>query len=359
MEVTAASDVYSLGVVAYECLSGARPFDGASQVAIALAHINRPPPPLPAEVPPAVRLLVERALAKDPADRFADGGAFAEAIRRVAAGGTLAAPVPLSAPATTPTQVVGGIADGATQVFPAGAAGAGGPPTGPAGTMPPLQAPDDDDWVDDGQPPANDRGRKRALWIAAALVLLALVGAGAWLLLGGDQDDPDAAPRTSASATTSASAALVSLAADDFIGRNADEVEAELDGLGLDASQEPATDDMIDEAGQDLAVGDVADLNPADTPLAQGEAVTLYVVPESDEVEEEPEETTEAPAPTTAAPTTSAAPTPTSAPPSTSSAAPTTTTASSSSTAAGSTVTDTESPSETPLGDTEGQGGTG
>ena len=91
MEVTAASDVYSLGVVAYECLSGERPFDGASQVAIALAHINRPPPPLPADVPPAVRLLVERALAKDPADRFPDGGAFAEAIRRVASGGALAA----------------------------------------------------------------------------------------------------------------------------------------------------------------------------------------------------------------------------------------------------------------------------
>ena len=108
MEVTSASDVYSLGVVAYECLTGARPFDGASQVAIALAHINRPPPPLPSHVPPAVRLLVERALAKDPADRFPDGGAFAEAIRRVASGGTLAPAAPSPGPRTTPTQIVAG-----------------------------------------------------------------------------------------------------------------------------------------------------------------------------------------------------------------------------------------------------------
>ncbi len=76
-QVTAASDVYSLGILGYECLAGNRPFDGDSQVAIALAQINRPPPPLPAAVPAPVRALVEKALSKDPAARFADGGAFA------------------------------------------------------------------------------------------------------------------------------------------------------------------------------------------------------------------------------------------------------------------------------------------
>src|SRR5947209_5514768 len=105
MEVNAASDVYSLGVVFYECLTGIRPFDGTSQVAIALAHINRAPPPLPADIPPGVRALVIRALAKDPGERFADGAAFADAIRRVAAGGTLTPPI-RTGPVTTPVPVV-------------------------------------------------------------------------------------------------------------------------------------------------------------------------------------------------------------------------------------------------------------
>ncbi|GGK61497.1 hypothetical protein Ppa06_24520 [Planomonospora parontospora subsp. parontospora] len=67
--LTPATDLYSLGVVAYECLTGRPPFTAANQVAIALMHLNDPPPPLPASVPGPVRDLVAACLAKDPAQR--------------------------------------------------------------------------------------------------------------------------------------------------------------------------------------------------------------------------------------------------------------------------------------------------
>ncbi len=96
--VTPASDVYSLGVVAYECLAGRRPFDGDTPVGIAMAHLNDEPLPLPGDVPPDAAGLVTRALAKDPADRFAtaaDVAAAADAARseRPAMPPTMALPV--------------------------------------------------------------------------------------------------------------------------------------------------------------------------------------------------------------------------------------------------------------------------
>lgn len=67
---TPATDIYSLGVVAYEALSGKRPFSGENQMAVAMAQINDAPPPLPENIPEAVRRLVMRCLEKKPNQRF-------------------------------------------------------------------------------------------------------------------------------------------------------------------------------------------------------------------------------------------------------------------------------------------------
>jgi serine/threonine-protein kinase len=73
---TPASDVYALGVVAYECLAGRRPFIGDHPIALALAHRRSAPPPLPDDVPAAVRDLVAWTLSKAPQARPPSAGAL-------------------------------------------------------------------------------------------------------------------------------------------------------------------------------------------------------------------------------------------------------------------------------------------
>ena len=120
LPVTAASDIYSIGVMLYEALTGRVPFEADSPVTVALKQVSERPRP-PSELNPAVSraldAVVLRALAKDPANRFASAEEFLQA---------------LDAAEADPT----GAALGDTASYAAVAAAAGSPAAGPARRSP-------------------------------------------------------------------------------------------------------------------------------------------------------------------------------------------------------------------------------
>ncbi|MBP2364752.1 serine/threonine-protein kinase [Pseudonocardia parietis] len=85
-EAGPSGDVYSLGIVGYECLAGVRPFRAESAVAVAMMQVRDDPPPLPDEIPERVRELISSVLVKDPTRRYVDGAEFADAVAAVRRG---------------------------------------------------------------------------------------------------------------------------------------------------------------------------------------------------------------------------------------------------------------------------------
>jgi Tol biopolymer transport system component len=78
------SDVFSFGVALYQALAGYRPFEGATTLELMQAIIHLPPKPLPASIPVALRMVVEKALEKDPADRYQSMRDLVVDLRRIA-----------------------------------------------------------------------------------------------------------------------------------------------------------------------------------------------------------------------------------------------------------------------------------
>jgi len=125
-EIDARTDVYALGVMAFELFTGQLPFTARATTQLLLAHMGKAPPRPSsiAPVDPNLEAIILRALEKDPARRFQDMGAFADALRQVlkrveagpappapappAAAAQPAAPAP-AAPPTTPPEALSGI----------------------------------------------------------------------------------------------------------------------------------------------------------------------------------------------------------------------------------------------------------
>ncbi|WP_222195386.1 protein kinase domain-containing protein [Modestobacter italicus] len=271
LRATPASDVYALGLVAYECLAGQRAFDGDDPLAVALRQVNETPPPLPDDVPEPVRRLVERTMAKDPAERFADGAALHAAVDDVIAGrpdGAAGEPrtavmpalrAPEPAARRTPTPVPPFPPTRAFAVPDPSATGRHHAAPEPAdrhlADLPDL----DDEELDD-----LERRRRWPMVLAAVLTLIVVAGGTvAFLQLAGDRGAEQAAPPTaSAPATSSAPVVtLISLSTADHVGQPIADVEASLVERGLQVTRQPLeTDDVPD--GQVIALNPVGQVMP-------------------------------------------------------------------------------------------------
>ncbi|HZA11793.1 protein kinase domain-containing protein [Mycobacterium sp.] len=199
-DATAASDVYSLGVVGYEAVSGKRPFTGDGALTVAMKHIKEAPAPLPADLPPNVRELIEITLVKNPGMRYRSGGAFADAVAAVRSGRR--PPRPNQAPTinrATPAAIPSGAqARAATELTArTGATTAGRPrtATGPHRQPPPRRT--------------FSSGQRALLWAAGVLGALAIVIAALIVINARDKADrqQQTPPTISESVTTPAQSA--------------------------------------------------------------------------------------------------------------------------------------------------------
>jgi serine/threonine protein kinase len=86
IELDARSDLYSAGVVLFECLTGRLPFEAESMYALIAKHLDEPPPDprtLNAEVPQALAAVILKAMAKQPADRYRSAAEMHDALATI------------------------------------------------------------------------------------------------------------------------------------------------------------------------------------------------------------------------------------------------------------------------------------
>jgi serine/threonine-protein kinase len=245
-EVGPPSDMYALGIVLYEMLSGRRPFQADSAAGVALKRLNEPPPPLSTgirPIPPRLESVVMRALARDPARRYASAADLARALREWPSEeetAAVVAPLPAVPPPVIPPPVI---------PPPLEPDPSSGPPFGPPFVPSPAAGP----------PPR--KGQPWWIWLLAVLAVLMLGAMGflAARLLGAIGPDVEPSP----------SAEVITLP--NWVGDPIVAVRAEADRLGLRLDERP-------EFSEDVPEGEVVSTDPEPfSQVREGDRIRVFV----------------------------------------------------------------------------------
>jgi eukaryotic-like serine/threonine-protein kinase len=246
--VTASSDLYSVGIVLYEMLTGKVPFSGDSAIEIAMKHLNelpKPPSKIRHEIPEDLDHVVLRSLAKAPEDRYQTAEEFAEDLHRVEAGLPVAPET--SDAATALLAAPGATIGGTTQVLPTDATHVA--PPRPAPRRPPPYQPG---YMYEEPPPKR---RRWVPWLLVAL-LLAAAGIAGWYVFTKIQDQL---------------AASQPVPVPNVVGIRELNAKAKIEDAGLQPKVERAASAEVDK-------GIVIDQRPdAGTRIQKGDQVTIIV----------------------------------------------------------------------------------
>lgn len=262
------TDIYSLGIVAYECLAGRRPFTGESQVAIAMAQINEAPPELPVTIAEPVRNLVYACIAKRPEDRPSSAAHLAraaQALRRGDVAGAVAA-VPGIAGADAFATFTTPIGTQATRMLPSGGGGSVAPgPYPPTGELPPPRRRNAWTW------PLIAIVAVLAVALIAIIIVLLIKPSGGAAPSGSTTPASQTPSRTPSAPSPSASPTSYNLNPDDYRGKSYSSVAAALGAMGYGIFQ-----DSNKTATTPSQNGTVSDINPyGNQPV--GKTITVYV----------------------------------------------------------------------------------
>jgi len=275
------TDMYALGCLLYECLTGRPPYEGESFETVMYGHLMTPPPSVATQrpgLPPALDAVVSKAMAKDAGERYATSAELVAAARGALASAPAAA---MTQPGAAPAGPVATMAAGPAATMASPGERTAGPPPPPPGV---LGSPTVAEPVPPGAALGTTGGRgprsRRTVLIAGGAIAVVAVAVVAVLVLsGGGSSPPDTRIVAAPSGTVHDSKATVRFSAD----AAGSSFECSLDGTGFTSCTSPLALDSLDDGRHSFRVRAVnGDGKPDATPASASWRVDDTTAPQTD-----------------------------------------------------------------------------